>query len=278
MRFVVTYICMEKESKIKTLRDSGEYMKSAGLPSELIELLTKRYGMVLLTDATKAAIEKISQYAVGCNFAAPAPHDEEILNTVLSAAAIGDENAVREKTEALLDRFHTLLGIFSADAEFLAALGIPFAATVRILMLATICLWDGKRKIKIQNGRDSAKYFGEIYRGGESLYAVGLIDENFCLIETVELTDDDAIAARAKELNARYVICSTVIHDSNNAPSGELNQAKALSEKLERVGAKLLDRYIFFPNGRATLGLSPLANELKYRFEQKNFERDKRGF
>lgn len=269
---------MEKEGKIKTLRDSSEYLKCAGLPSELVELLTERYGMVLLTDATKAAIEKIAQYAVGCNFAAPAPHDEEILNTVLSAAAIGDENAVREKTEALLDRFHTLLGIFGADAEYLAALGIPFAATVRILMLATICLWDGKRKIKIKNGRDSAKYFGEIYRGGENLYAVGFIDDNFCLIETTELSEDDAIATRAKELSARYVICSTVIPDINNAPSGEINRAKDLSEKLEKVGAKLLDRYIFFPNGKATLGLSPFADELKYRFEQKNYERDKRGF
>lgn len=265
---------MIKESNDRILSNDKAFLESVGLPAGLVEYLSKPYGNIKMTDETKAAIEKIAKLAFG-ELILPAFNDGEIIYRVLST--LMDEKAAYEKTEALLNRFHSLLGIFSADAEYIAALGLSLAATIRLLMLSSICLWDGKANIFIKNGRDSAKYFGEIYRAGKSDHAVGFIDDDFCLIETTELAGDDDIVSRAKALNAKYVICSTVVSDSNNAPSGELQKAKALSEKLDGVGAKLLDRYIFFPNGRATLGLTPFSDELKYSFEHKNLERDKRG-
>lgn len=266
---------MEKESNDKILSNDKAFLESVGLPAGLVEYLANPYGNIKMTDETKAAIEKIAKLVFG-ELKLSALNDGEIIYRVLSTL-LDDEAAAYEKTEALLNRFHSLLGIFGADAEYIAALGLSLATTIRLLMLSSICLWDGKANIFIKNGRDSAKYFGEIYHAGKSDHAVGYMDDDFCLIETTELAGDDEIASRAKALNAKYVICSTYVSDSKNAPSGELQKAKALSEKLDGAGAKLLDKYIFFPNGRATLGLTPFADELKYSFEYKNLERDKRG-
>lgn len=254
---------MEARIDKKLLRFETEFLQNTVGPS-LAKIIADRHGHIRFTQTTSSAIKEIADYARTDEESVKAPNDTEILQKIFCALSSADDGAARQKSKDALNRFHSLCEIMATDEGMLNAFGISVGTAYRIKMLATICLYDGRRKILLRNGRASALYFGQMYKGGTSESAVGFLDGEFCLIETAEISHINEIAELSKKINAKNVITAKRIKSTFDADNKELERAKELRAQLEAVGAKLLDSYIFTPEGTATLGLTPFSEELKY--------------
>ena len=253
---------MEATIDKKLLRFETEFLEAVVGPS-LAKIIADRHGHIKFTPTTATAIKEIADYSESGE-TKKSPHDKAVLQKILSTLKQNDKKWAKDISESALNRFHSLMEILATDEGMLNAFGISVGMAYRIKMLATICLYDGSKKIILRNGRASALYFGQMYKGGLSEKAVGFLDGKYCLTEAAEISDINEIANKAKELKAKYVIGAKRIKSESDIDNTALERAKELKSKLNSVGIKLVDSYIFTPNSTATLALTTFSDELKY--------------
>ena len=178
--------------------------------------------------------------------------DVQILEYLLAfATPQRDTNPI---AHALLDKFGSLIAVFRASAEELVKVkGVKVAAAEIISTLVKICIWDGKRDIRLSSTASAASYFGSTFLTGEKVgVCVAYLDAGFELIAS-ERFDLSSLALKpivgaACRHSARYVLMS-MRHDAFPDMNGISESVKALSDALSLVGIKLLDCLMFTDYG-----------------------------
>ncbi len=242
----------------KLFAESKDRLIELGVPSELAEEFCEDYGRMKFGAAIECAIKEIVEYSHSYN---GKDGDAAILGRIISALRLD----CKLSAEVMLKRFHSLIEIIDMDEDYRPDYIGTVGELYRLIMLIKICLWDGRKKILLRNGLSSLLYFDEVYAGGNFKNAVVYLDGDYCVLETAQTFETDEIVARAKELEAKYVIKAKKMGAIGRAASVALDIAKTLYGRLGETGVKLLDSYIFANGGYASLELTAFTGELKYR-------------
>lgn len=178
--------------------------------------------------------------------------DIQILEYLLAfATPRRDTNPI---AHALLDKFGSLLSVFLAPAEELVKVkGVTVAAAEIISMMTKICVWDGKRDIRLYNAAEAAEYFGSIFLAGDSAgVCVAYLDRNF---EVIAAERFDASRLELKPIvgaacrhGADYVLMS-MRHDAFPDMHGISDSVDSLAHALSLVGIKFIDCLMFTDYG-----------------------------
>ena len=178
--------------------------------------------------------------------------DVQILEYLLAfATPQRDTNPI---AHALLDKFGSLIAVFRAPAEELVKVkGVTVMAAEIISMLVKICVWDGKRDIRLTSAASAASYFGSVFLpGGNAAVCVAYLDSGYELI-AAERTDYSAlelkpIVGAACRHGAHYVLMA-MRHDAFPDMSGISESVDSLSYALSLVGIKFIDCLMFTDYG-----------------------------
>ena len=178
--------------------------------------------------------------------------DVQLLEYLLSfATPQRDTNPI---AHALLDKFGSPLAVFRAPAEELVKVkGVTKAAAEIISMLVKICVWDGKRDIRLSSTISAASFFGSMFLTGEKRgVCIAYLDTGFELIAAERFDSSSLelkpIVGAACRNNARYVLMS-MRHDAFPDMHGISESVDALHNALSLVGIKLLDCLMFTDYG-----------------------------
>ncbi len=178
--------------------------------------------------------------------------DIQILEYLLSfATPQRDTNPI---AHALLDKFGSLLSVFRAPAEELAAVkGVTVAAAEIISLLTKICIFDDKRDIRLSTAADAAGYFGSVYLTGERTgVCIAYLDSGFELIAAERFESSGfalkPIVGSACRHGAKFVLMS-MRHDMFPDLGGIAESVDALSYALSLVGIKFIDCLMFTDYG-----------------------------
>lgn len=195
--------------------------------------------------------------------------DVQILEYLLAfATPQRDTNPI---AHALLDKFGSLLSVFRAPAEELIKVkGVTVAAAEIISMLVKICIWDGKRDVRLSSASSVAGYFGSVYLPGENVgVCVAYLDTGFELIaaEQFDYTalELKAIVGAACRHEARYVMMS-MRHDTFPDMHGISESVDALAHALALVGIKFVDCLMFTDYGYYTRSNLAPVNGVEFVF------------
>ena len=183
--------------------------------------------------------------------------DVQILEYLLAfATPQRDTNPI---AHALLDKFGSLIAVFRAPAEELVKVkGVTVAAAEIISMLVKICIWDGKRDVRLSSTVSAAGYFGSMFLTGDNVgVCIAYLDSGFELI-AAERIDSRAVELKpivgaACRHGAKYVLMS-MRHDTFPDMGGIAESVDRLSYALKLVGIKFIDCLMFTDYGYYTRG------------------------
>ena len=183
--------------------------------------------------------------------------DVQILEYLLAFAT--PQRDTNPTAHALLDKFGSLLAVFRAPVEELINVkGVTVAAAEIISMLVKICIWDGKRDIRLSSAKSVASYFGSMFLPGENVgVCVAYLDTGFELIAFEQFDysalELKAIVGAACRHGARFVLMS-MRHDNFPDMRGISESVDSLAYALKLVGIKFLDCLMFTEYGFYTRG------------------------